>query len=107
MGQSRIAALCAAAASGSLNYTDHYGEQLLSRPTPGRDDIRFILREDDAQVIEDYPHRRNRCLIWGTTQSGRIGHLVCRNEPDSWVVTAYFPADTEAEKWKDNYRKRR
>ena len=105
----RIADLCLSATSGTLRYSQHYTQNFLSHATPSRDEIRFLLCDDAPEVIEDYPQRPkgSRCLIWGTTDGdSRIGHVVCANPPDSTVVTAYFPAETEPDKWEDNYRRR-
>ena len=105
----RLSHLCLSVTSGSLRYSHHYTQQFLLRPTPNRDEIRFLLCYDAPEIIEDYPQRPmgGRCLIWGTTDSdGRIGHVVCANPPDSTVITAYFPAETEPNKWQDNYRRR-
>lgn len=104
----RIGELCFDVASGSMRYSRHYYRRLQQRrPTPNREDIRFLLCEDDPEVIEDCPndYRGPRCLVWGTTNiNGRVGHVVCGYPPDSQVITAYFPAETEPEKWDDNYR---
>lgn len=103
----RIGGLCLDATSGSMRYSRHYTRQLLDRPTPSRSEIRFLLCEDAPQIIEDYPQDSlgSCCLIWGQTNlNGRIGHVVCGNPPDSRVITAYFPAETEPEKWEDDYR---
>lgn len=109
MFESHIAALSLDATSGALRYSQHYTQQLLSRPTPSQEEIRFLLWDDDPQIIEDYPQdpRGGSCLIWGTTDSSdRVGHIICANPPDSQVITAYFPGETEPSKWEDNYRKR-
>ena len=109
MYESRIAALCAAAASGSLDRSLHYDQRQWVRPTPDGTEILFILCDDEPQIIEDYPTdpRGSCCLIWGTTSSGRIGHLVCGYSPGYRVITAYFPADTQPDRWEDNYRRRK
>ena len=105
----RIASLCFESISGSLRYSRHYTDQFLARPTPSEMEIRFLLCDDDPQVIEDYPQhpRGSSCLVWGVTNhSDRIGHVQCSNPPDALVITAYFPAETEPAKWTDNFRKR-
>ena len=109
MYERRIAGLCLDATLGLLGYTRHYTRRLRQRPTPSREEIIFLLCEDSPQVIEDYPQDAmgSSCLIWGTTdRNGRIGHVVCANPPVSQVITAYFPAETDPEKWDDNYRRR-
>ena len=107
MYQSRIAKLCAAAASGSLIGMRHYTQKLMTRrATPNQEDIRFLLCEDAPEVIEDYPEdsRGALCLIRGETDSGRVGHVVCSCPPDYRVITAYFPAETQPLKWDSGYR---
>jgi hypothetical protein len=106
MYQSRIAKLCAAAASGSLISIPHYTQRLTTRATPNQEDIRFLLCEDAPEVIEDYPEdeRGATCLIRGETDSGRVGHVVCSYPPDNRVITAYFPAETQPWKWDSGYR---
>ena len=110
MYQSRLATLCLEAMSGSLRFSQHYVQRLLARPTPDQSEVRRLLCDDDSQAIEDYPQdpRGSSCLIWGITGlDGRIGHVQCANPPDSLVITAYFPADTEQAAWEHNYRRRR
>jgi hypothetical protein len=107
--QSVTAVLCTEAEWGLLRYSDHYAEQLLRRPTPTRDEIRYILCEDDPQVIETDPANppwSRTYLIWGVIYDGRAGHLLCTAPPNPKVVTAYWPAETEPDNWEDNYRRR-
>ena len=107
--ENRLSELCLFATSGLLRYSHHYTQQILSRPTPNRDEVQFLLCYDAPEVIEDYlkPSPRSSCLIWGTTDNnGRIAHVVCVNPPEPLIITAYFPAETEPNKWQDNYRRR-
>ena len=110
MSGSRIAGLYLDATSGSLRFSQHYVQRLLSqRPTPSQTEVRFLFCDDTPEIIEDYPQdpRGDSCLIWGETDSnGRIGHVQCTNPPDALIITAYFPAETEPEKWEDSYRRR-
>ena len=109
MERNRVTAISLAALNGSLNYSRHYNQRLSSRPTPDRDEIRFLLNEDAPEIIEDYPldPRGPSCLIWGMTDyTGRVGHLICANPPNPGIVTAYFPDETEPEEWECNYRRR-
>ena len=109
MNDSRLTALSAAAFSDVLAYSAHYNLRLSSRPTPNKTEILFLLAEDSPEIIENYPQdpRGPSCLIWGLTDNnGRVGHLVCSNPPNSGIITAYFPADTEPDLWENNYRRR-
>lgn len=103
-----IAKLYAAASANTLAFTDHYRYQSEHRPTPNPSEVRFILCDDAPEIIEHYPNDRRGpcCLIWGTTNSNEIGHIVCAYEPAPRVVTGYFPARTEPEKWTDDFRNR-
>ena len=107
MSTNRMMALRAQAMSSSLSFSRHYNARLSSRPTPSREEIQFLLCDNAPEVIEDYPER-NRCLIYDTTDNdGRVGHLVCTNPPTSMVITAYFPSETEPDKWENGYRTRK
>ena len=109
MDDNRVVALSQAAFSDSLVYSEHYNIQLLSRPTPSKSEIYFLLCEDNPEIIEDYPQdpRVPSCLVWGITDSnGRVGHLVCSNPPNSGIITGYFPAETQPDGWEHNYRRR-
>jgi hypothetical protein len=109
MFQSITATLCVEAETGRLRYSDHYADQLFSRPTPNRLEIRFLLCDDAPAVIEDYLHdpRGRSCLIWGIMGNHRVGHILCSAPPNSLVVTAYWPAETEPDEWEENYQRRR
>ena len=109
MNESRVSALSAAAYSDSLYYSAHYNLQLISRPTPSKNEILFLLCQDAPEIIEDYPQdlRGPSCLIWGLTDdTGRVGHLVCSNPPNPGIITAYYPSETEPNQWECNYRRR-
>jgi hypothetical protein len=101
----RLSALAFAAMTGTLFYTPHYDQQLRKRPTPTRSDITFMLCDDSPMIIEENSdHGKGPiCLIWAQRADGCIGHLVCRNDSSNVVVTAYFPEDTNPEKWDDDY----
>ncbi len=102
MQDNRIEELCRAAADGTLDYTDHYDERVNERPTPDKPEVRFMLCDDDPLVIET---RGRLFLVWGRTAEGRIGHLLCSVLPVCRVMTAYFPGETQPEKWADaDYR---
>ena len=68
-----------------------------------------MLCNDDPMIIEENPYHSEgpTCLIWAKTLDGRIGHLVCPYEPINTIISAYFPADTNPEKWDADYIVRR
>ena len=100
-----LSALACAAMTGNLFYTTHYERRFRNRPTPSKSDIRFMLCDDSPMIIGDNPHHGEgpTCLIWAQRADGCIGHLVCRDDFSNVVVTAYFPKDTNPEKWDDDY----
>ena len=100
--ESGIAVLCVEAQRGNLLYRQHVGQQSLQRDQPDRSDIIKILCYDAARVIEPYPNdkRGQSCLIWGTIDNARIGHIVCGYPPNLWVITTYWP-DLQPQKWED------
>ena len=107
MNQQIIAELCAEAAEGILDYRPHYEIKLMQRSTPSKRQVAFMLCEDAPEVIDERPEE-DVLIIWGTTQDGRIGHVVCKYYPVYEVLTAYFPGETEPYKWEDDtYRTRR
>lgn len=97
-----IAKLYAAASANTLEFTNHYYSKVRKRPTPSEAEIRFILCDDAPEIIEHYPD--DSCLIWGTTQSNQIGHIVCAYDPPLRVVTSYFPSETHPWKWTGDFR---
>ena len=107
MNQQIIAELCAEAAEGILDYRPHYEIKLMQRSTPSKSQVAFMLCEDAPEVIDERPEE-DVLIIWGTTQDGRIGHVVFKYYPVYEVLTAYFPGETEPYKWEDDtYRTRR
>ena len=94
-----IAVLCVEAQAGRLLYREHVGVRNLQRDQPDRDDISYILCDNDPQIIEPYPDdpRGRSCLVWGTIVSGRIAHVQSNYPPGRWVITTYWP-DLET-KW--------
>jgi hypothetical protein len=103
MNEALLAMLCAELQAGRLHWTEHYSQRLLERPTPTRSEIRYLLCDDEPEVIEPYGRS---CLIWGIMVDGRVGHVVCSHPPSAVVVTAYWPDDTEPWEWAENYRRR-
>ena len=103
-----ITELCREASSGALRYSSHYAEQMFSRPTPPRSQIRYMLCEDSPKVIEDYPDDKPypSCLIYGNTFSQEPVHSVwAYNQENRWavVITVYRP---DPQRWID-WRTRR
>src|SRR5258708_2064938 len=96
-----LEALCEEFKYRTIDLTDHYLDQLVARPTPGRRDLQFVLCNDDPEIIEY--NSDNSCLIWGRTKEGRIVHVSCSYPPGGRVITAYWPEE-RPDKWTDNYK---
>ena len=112
MAESLIATICVAICeqleSDTDVYSTHHGIQQLARPTPTRAEIRYMMCDDDPQVIERWAGDPNDVrgdkasfLVGGIMTDGRIGHTLCMWPPDSFVITAWWPAETQPEKWVD------
>lgn len=108
--ESTLAVLCSEVQSGDLRYSFHYAQQMFKRPMPNRDQIRYILCDDNPEIIEhnagDSDARGSSCLIWGIISEERIGHVLCSYPPNPVIITAYWP-DTQPEKWTDDFFKER
>lgn len=98
-----LAEICKEITDGTISYSEHYLDRILSEPTPARADLRFMLCDDDPDVIEY--NDDDRCLIFGFSTDGRVGHAVCVHPPEAKVVTAYWP-DTQPWKWSADFRSR-
>ena len=60
-----------------------------------------------GEIIEEYIEDKYgpSCLIYGTTQEGRILHVQCSINP-IWIITAYDPT-LNPEEWEENFKRRR
>ena len=73
---------------------------------PDRRQIRYLLCDDEPEVIERNQGERGRSyLIWGIMEDERAGHVLCSDPPMAVVVTAYWP-DTEPSEWARDYKRR-
>ena len=119
MAESLIAVMCVELCEQITQvtevYTAHHGIQVLARPTPTRAEIQYMLCDDDPQLIEVWPGdpedvRGDKAsfLIWAVMNDGRIGHTLCLWPPETRVLSAWWPAETQPEKWADSeYKVRR
>lgn len=100
-----MAVLCAEVRAGHLWHSRHYTSRLLERAMPDRSQVKYVLCDDDPEVIQRSEDARGRsCLIWGIMSGGRVAHVLCSPPPNPVVITAYWP-DTDAEEWTDNYKR--
>ncbi len=60
-----------------------------------------------GQIIESYPEDKYgpSCLIYGTTETGKILHVQCSIEP-VWIITVYDPT-LKPEEWNAGFKRRR
>jgi hypothetical protein len=102
--QSGISILCFEARNGNLGFRVHVADQAIKREQPTKDDFIQALCDDDAKIIEPYPHRPlgRSCLIRGIINSGRVLHLVCGYPPNNWVITTYWP-DLTPQEWNPDF----
>lgn len=89
-----------------MAWSNHFTKRLFERTQPTRQDVRYVLCEDEADVIDNTREdpRGQSCLIWGTV-GGRVAHVKCSYPPNPVIVTAYWP-DTRPSEWTDDYRRR-
>lgn len=101
-----LAVLCHEAREGKLRYSEHHSIRLYQRAVPDREQIRYLLCDDEPEVIESSEDERGRKhLIWGIMADGRAAHVQCSRPPNAKVVTAYWP-DTEQSEWTEDYKRR-
>src|SRR5690348_12244715 len=105
MFDARLATLTEAIRAGRLEMGPH----MLTKQTIRRGIEPAALETallGPAEVIEEYPDdvRGASCLLicW---VAGRALHVVVKNPPAPFVITAYWP-DERAEKWSIDFRRR-
>ena len=101
-----IQALADAVRADEMLYSIHYRKRLdEGRPMPTESEIAYMLCDDDPMVIcQNLLHPEGpTTTVWGTVQNGEIGHVICADPPINKVVTAYFPARTQPEKWDPDF----
>ena len=74
---------------GDYALTIHGFERCVERNI-SPDEIRYVILS--GEIIEDYPKDKYSpsCLIYGSTEKGRILHVQCSIDP-VWIITAYAP----------------
>jgi len=91
-------------ATGDYRLTLHALERCSERnvsPDELKDVILF------GQIIESYSEDKYgpSCLIYGTTETGKILHVQCSIEP-VWIITVYDPT-LKPEEWDASFKRRR
>jgi len=91
----------AIATADRLMTSGHYERRLSQREMPDLNQIKYLLCQDQPMIIEEEFHRDSLThLVWGIMGTGRVGHILLSEPPESIVITAYWP-DSEAHKWRD------
>ena len=90
--------------NGKLRWTNHLVIRLLQRNITQSDiELALLNGEIIEQYANDYPFPS--CLVYGINTKNEIIHIVCgSNGAELWLITAYFPDDTE---WEDDKRTRK
>ena len=93
MYERTISDLCDEAINRRLIYSHHYTDQMFVRSQPTRAQIRYVLCDNEPEIIEECPDdpRGPACLIWGRMSNGRAAHVKFGLPPTGIVVTAYWP----------------
>lgn len=90
--------------SEKIRWTNHVIVRLLQRNI-SQEDIKEALL--NGQIIEeyenDYPYPS--CLVYGINLNNEVLHVVCGfNGEDLWIITAYYPNNTE---WENDMKTRK
>ncbi len=90
--------------AGNIRWTNHLVIRLLQRNIT-QSDIETVLLNGEIieQYINDYPFPS--CLVYGINEKNDVIHIVCgSNGAELWLITAYFPDDTE---WENDKKTRK
>ncbi len=90
--------------AGEYRLTVHGFERCVERNI-SPDEIKDVILS--GEIIENYPEDKYgpSCLIYGTTETGKILHVQCSMEP-VWIITAYDPT-LKPEEWDASLKRRR
>jgi len=91
-------------AIGDYRLTTHGFERCVERNV-SPDELKNVILS--GKIIESYPEDKYgpSCLIYGTTETGKILHVHCSIEP-VWIITVYDPT-LKPEEWDDSFKRRR
>ena len=89
---------------GKLRWTNHITIRLLQRNISQEDIENALLNGEIIESYEDdYPFPS--CLILGINKSHEFIHIVCGSNGDSlWLITAYYPDESE---WENDFKTRK
>ncbi|MFH1625483.1 MAG: DUF4258 domain-containing protein [Pseudomonadota bacterium] len=89
---------------GDYRLTLHAFERCVERNV-SPDELKDVILS--GEIIESYPEDKYglSCLIYGTTETGKILHVQCSIEP-VWIITVYDPT-LRPEEWDASFKRRR
>lgn len=92
------------AVTGDYRLTLHALERCAERNV-SPDELKNVMLY--GEIIESYPEDKYgpSCLIYGTTETGKILHVQCSIEP-VWIITVYDPT-LKPEEWDASFKRRR
>ena len=84
--------------TGNIRWTNHVLIRLLQRNITQTDIENALLNGEIIEEYEnDYPYPS--CLVYGLNLNNEVLHIVCGiTQTELWIITAYYPDDTECEK---------
>ena len=90
--------------NGEYRLTIHGFERCVERNI-SPDELKDVILS--GEIIENYPEDKYgpSCLIYGTTEEGKILHVQCSINP-VWIITAYDPT-LKPQEWDANFKRRR
>ena len=89
---------------GNYRLTIHAFERCVERNV-FPDELKDVILS--GEIIENYPEDKYgpSCLIYGTTETGKVLHVQCSIDP-VWIVTVYDPT-LKPEEWDESFKRRR
>ena len=87
-----------------IRWTNHVIVRLLQRNIT-QNDIEYALL--NGEIIEEYEdsYPYPSCLVYGINLDNKVLHIVCgSNEEELWIITAYYPDNTE---WQNDLKTRK
>jgi len=87
-----------------LRWTRHITIRLLQRNISQSDVKECLQNGEIIELYEDsYPYPS--CLVYGIIKDNKILHTVVGYDGDNlWIITAYYPNNTD---WENDFKKRR
>ena len=89
---------------GKIRWTNHVMVRLFQRNINQNDILEVLLNGEIIEEYEnDYPYPS--CLVYGINDNNNVIHVVCgSNGEELWIITAYYPNDTE---WENDKKTRK